>query len=306
MDDDNENCNERESHSSEMNSATHAGQSSNIKTVKPALVQGVGTPNKVRFQLPGEAELLEEVDSLLEGLGPRFTDWWGYDPVPVDADLLPAVIPGFRRPFRLLPYGVKSNLTNDELTTLKRLARPLPCHFALGRNRKLQGVSAAIIKLWERCEIVKIAVKRGVQNTSNKIMAEEIKPTPALFGAMWVIHVTAVNYNFQSMLPVKLFRVLNSKDVTVTFDGNEFPSESPNPSPIMEVNKTRINCHVRVQRNQRGRSSFLHELSSIGRDIILHMQGPGFEPRAPHLFTLKGEILATRLLDQKETRGREE
>ncbi|GAU50586.1 hypothetical protein TSUD_283180 [Trifolium subterraneum] len=212
MDDDNENCNERESHSSEMNSATHAGQSSNIKTVKPALVQGVGTPNKVRFQLPGEAELLEEVDSLLEGLGPRFTDWWGYDPVPVDADLLPAVIPGFRRPFRLLPYGVKSNLTNDELTTLKRLARPLPCHFAL-------GVSAAIIKLWERCEIVKIAVKRGVQNTSNKIMAEEIKPTPALFGAMWVIHVTAVNYNFQSMLPVKLFRVLNSKDVTVTFDG---------------------------------------------------------------------------------------
>ncbi|CAJ2665531.1 unnamed protein product [Trifolium pratense] len=175
MDDDNENCNERESHSSEMNSATHAGQSSNIKTVRPALVQGVGTPNKVRFQLPGEAELLEEVDSLLEGLGPRFTDWWGYDPVPVDADLLPAVIPGFRQPFRLLPYGVKSNLTDDELTTLKRLGRPLPCHFALGRNRKLQGLAAAIIKLWERCEIVKIAVKRGVQNTSNKIMAEEIK-----------------------------------------------------------------------------------------------------------------------------------
>jgi hypothetical protein len=44
-----------------------------------------------------------------------------------------------------------------------------------GRNRKLQGVAAAIIKLWERCEIVKIAVKRGVQNTSNKLMAGEIK-----------------------------------------------------------------------------------------------------------------------------------
>lgn len=175
MDSDDENIDERETHSSEMSSATHAGQSSNIKTVKPALVQGVGTPNRVRFQLPGEAELLEEVDSLLEGLGPRFTDWWGYDPVPVDADLLPAVIPGFRPPFRLLPYGVQSKLTDDEMTTLKRLGRHLPCHFALGRNRKLQGVAAAIIKFWERCEIVNIAVKRGVQNTSNKKMAEEIK-----------------------------------------------------------------------------------------------------------------------------------
>ncbi|CAL5185784.1 unnamed protein product [Lathyrus oleraceus] len=175
MDGDDKNSVERESHLSDMNSTTHAGQSSNIKTIKSALVQGVGAPNKVRFQLPGEAELLEEVDSLLEGLGPRFTDWWGFDPVPVDADLLPAVIPGFRHPFRLLPYGVKSNLTDDELTTLKRLGRPLPCHFALGRNRKLQGVAAAIIKLWERCEIVKIAVKRGVQNTSNKIMAAELK-----------------------------------------------------------------------------------------------------------------------------------
>ncbi|CAK8533671.1 unnamed protein product [Lathyrus sativus] len=175
MNGDDKNGDERESHLSDMNSTTHTGQSSNIKTVKSALVQGVGAPNKVRFQLPREAELLEEVDSLLEGLGPRFTDWWGFDPVPVDADLLPAVIPGFRRPFRLLPYGVKSNLTDDELTTLKRLGRPLPCHFALGRNRKHQGLAAAIIKLWERCEIVKIAVKRGVQNTSNKIMAAELK-----------------------------------------------------------------------------------------------------------------------------------
>ncbi|XP_039690846.1 CRM-domain containing factor CFM2, chloroplastic isoform X2 [Medicago truncatula] len=175
MDSDDESIDERKTHSSEMSSATHAGQSSNIKTVKPALVQGVGTPNRVRFQLPGEAELLEEVDSLLEGLGPRFTDWWGYDPVPVDADLLPAVIPGFRPPFRLLPYGVQSKLTDDEMTTLKRLGRTLPCHFALGRNWKLQGVAAAIIKFWERCEIVNIAVKRGVQNTSNRKMAEEIK-----------------------------------------------------------------------------------------------------------------------------------
>ncbi|KAJ1381076.1 YhbY-like superfamily [Sesbania bispinosa] len=177
MENDDKNCVERESPLSETNSATYAGQSSNFKTGKPALIQGVGTPNKVRFQLPGEADLAEDADSLLVGLGPRFTDWWGYDPLPVDADLLPAVIPGYRKPFRLLPYGVKSKLTDDEMTTLRRLGRPLPSHFALGRNKKLQGLAAAIIKLWERCEIVKIAVKRGVQNTNSEMMAEEIKAT---------------------------------------------------------------------------------------------------------------------------------
>lgn len=109
-----------------------SGPSSTNKIVQRNLVQGVGYPHRVRFQLPGEAQLTEEVDHWLDGLGPRFTDWWGYDPLPVDADLLPAVIPGYRRPFRLLPYGIKSTLTNDEMTTLKRLGRPLPCHFALG------------------------------------------------------------------------------------------------------------------------------------------------------------------------------
>ncbi|KAL1538610.1 CRM-domain containing factor CFM2, chloroplastic [Salvia divinorum] len=141
----------------------------------PPLIQGVGSPNTVRFQLSGEAQIAEEADALLEGLGPRFKDWWGHDPLPVDADLLPAVIPGYRRPFRLLPYGVKPKLTNDEMTTLRRLGRHLPIHFALGRNRKLQGLAAAILKLWEKCEIAKIAIKRGVQNTSSELMAEEIK-----------------------------------------------------------------------------------------------------------------------------------
>lgn len=103
----------------------------NVKT-QPNLIQGVGLSNRVRFQLPGESQLAEEADRLLDGLGPRFTDWWGYDPLPVDADLLPAVVPGYRRPFRLLPYGVKPKLTDDEMTTLRRLGRPLPCHFALG------------------------------------------------------------------------------------------------------------------------------------------------------------------------------
>ncbi|KAF1879426.1 hypothetical protein Lal_00005892 [Lupinus albus] len=174
-DGDDQNSDTRESHSSEMNSVTYAEQSSNFNTAKPALIEGVGSPNKVRFQLPGEAELAEDADRLLVGLGPRFTDWWGYDPLPIDADLLPAVIPGYRKPFRLLPYGVSSKLTDDEMTTMRRLARPLPCHFALGRNRKHQGLAAAIIKLWERCEIAKIAIKRGVQNTNSELMAEELK-----------------------------------------------------------------------------------------------------------------------------------
>ncbi|KAJ8775041.1 hypothetical protein K2173_020045 [Erythroxylum novogranatense] len=145
------------------------------KMAHPTLIQGVGSPNIARFQLPGEAQLAEEADHLLDGLGPRFTEWWGYDPLPVDADLLPAIVPGYRRPFRLLPYGISPTLTNDEMTTLKRLGQPLPCHFALGRNRKLQGLAAAIVKLWEKCEIAKIAIKRGVQNTNGRLMAEELK-----------------------------------------------------------------------------------------------------------------------------------
>lgn len=161
--------------SSGMHVVESAGCPLSNRTSQPPLIQGVGSPNRVRFQLPGEAQLAEESDHLLEGLGPRFTDWWGYDPLPVDADLLPAVIPGYRRPFRLLPYGVKPKLTNDEMTTLKRLGRPLPCHFTLSRNRKLQGLAASIVKLWEKCEIAKIAVKRGVQNTNSELMAEELK-----------------------------------------------------------------------------------------------------------------------------------
>ncbi|XP_071703311.1 CRM-domain containing factor CFM2, chloroplastic [Rutidosis leptorrhynchoides] len=149
--------------------------SEQTKTAQPPLIQGVGSRTRVRFQLPGEAQLADEADQLLHGLGPRFTDWYGYDPLPVDADLLPAVVPGYRKPFRLLPFGVQPKLTNDEMTILRRLGRPLPCHFALGRNRKHQGLASAILKLWEKCEIAKIAVKRGVQNTNSELMAEEIK-----------------------------------------------------------------------------------------------------------------------------------
>lgn len=157
----------------EANSAT--GPSPTNEGAQPALIQGVGLANRFRFQLPGEAQLAEEANRLLEGLGPRFTDWWGYEPQPVDGDLLPAIVPGYRRPFRLLPYGLQPKLTDDEMTTIRRLGRPLPCHFALGRNRNLQGLAASIVKLWEKCEIAKVAVKRGFQNTNSGLMAEELK-----------------------------------------------------------------------------------------------------------------------------------
>ncbi|XP_071901813.1 CRM-domain containing factor CFM3, chloroplastic/mitochondrial-like [Coffea arabica] len=116
-----------------------------------------------------------EYNSLLDGLGPRFEDWWGTGVHPVDADLLPQTIPGYKTPFRLIPVGMRSHLTNAEMTNLRKLAKSLPCHFALGRNRNHQGLAAAIIKLWEKSLIVKIAVKRGIQNTNNKLMADELK-----------------------------------------------------------------------------------------------------------------------------------
>lgn len=116
-----------------------------------------------------------EYNRLLDGLGPRFVEWWGTGLLPVDADLLPQKVPGYKTPFRLLPTGMRSRLTNAEMTNLRKLAKSLPCHFALGRNRNHQGLASAIIKLWEKSLVAKIAVKRGIQNTNNKLMAEEIK-----------------------------------------------------------------------------------------------------------------------------------
>lgn len=73
-----------------------------------------------------------EFNSLLDELGPRFTEWWGTGILPVDADLLPPKIPDYKTPFRLLPTGMRSRLTNAEMTNLRKLAKSLPCHFALG------------------------------------------------------------------------------------------------------------------------------------------------------------------------------
>lgn len=73
-----------------------------------------------------------EADRLLSGLGPRYVDWWRPKPLPVDADLLPEVVPGFKPPFRLCPPKASSKLKDDELTYLRNLSRPLPTHFVLG------------------------------------------------------------------------------------------------------------------------------------------------------------------------------
>ncbi|KAG8481056.1 hypothetical protein CXB51_025765 [Gossypium anomalum] len=127
-----------------------------------------------REPLP-EIKYEDEVDKLLEGLGPRYADWLGCDPLPVDADLLPGIVPRYQPPFRVLPYGVRSSLGVKEATSLRRLARVLPPHFFLGRSRQLQGLALAMTKLWEKSSIAKIALKRGVQLTTSERMAEDLK-----------------------------------------------------------------------------------------------------------------------------------
>ncbi|XP_044486221.1 CRM-domain containing factor CFM3A, chloroplastic/mitochondrial-like isoform X2 [Mangifera indica] len=117
----------------------------------------------------------DKIDNLLDGLGPRFMDWQGCEPYPVDADTLRGMVTDYQPPFRVLPYGVRSTLARKEATNLKRLARVLPPHFAIGRSRQLQGLAVAMIKLWEKSSIAKIALKHGVQLTTSERMAENIK-----------------------------------------------------------------------------------------------------------------------------------
>jgi len=84
------------------------------------------------FSLELEATQAFDIDAFLDQLGPRYKDWSGRSPIPVDADLLPGVVPGYKPPFRLLPYKIKSTLRDKEMTALRRLARQTAPHFALG------------------------------------------------------------------------------------------------------------------------------------------------------------------------------
>ncbi|KAI3944177.1 hypothetical protein MKW98_016407 [Papaver atlanticum] len=148
------------------------GVNDSVGIIKDTVTNSVKTTEN-----SSEKELMDlsELNCLLDELGPRFTDWSGRDPIPVDADLLPSVVPGYTTPFRLLPHSMRHCLTNKQMTYFRRLARTVPPHFALGRNRELQGLATAMVKLWEKSAIAKIAIKRGVENTRNERMAEEIK-----------------------------------------------------------------------------------------------------------------------------------
>ncbi|CAN1774159.1 CRM-domain containing factor CFM3, chloroplastic/mitochondrial [Linum perenne] len=169
---------------------------------------------------------LSELNYLLDSLGRRFKDWGGCEPSPVDADLLPAVVPGYKPPLRLLPYGVKHCLRDKETTKFRRLARMTPPHFALGRSRDLQGLAKAIVKLWEQSAIAKIAIKRGVENTRNERMAEELK---RLTGG------TLLSRN---------------KEFIVFYRGNDFL-----PPAVMETLKERqkLNLHQHVEEEEQVR-----------------------------------------------------
>lgn len=105
------------------------GQSFGVKSLNEATER----PRNGFSNLSGaEIRDLSELNMLLDEVGPRFKDWSGREPLPVDADMLPAVVPGYRPPFRRLPYGAKLNLKNKEMTYLRRTARIMPPHFALG------------------------------------------------------------------------------------------------------------------------------------------------------------------------------
>ncbi|KAE8652461.1 hypothetical protein Csa_013277 [Cucumis sativus] len=154
----------------DVSSATTSTSDNVAASVPEKTMMPIGPP----MSNEGLSEEEAEYNQLLDGLGPRFVEWWGTGVLPVDADQLPPSIPGYKTPFRLLPTGMRSRLTNAEMTQMRKLAKSLPCHFALGRNRNHQGLAVAILKLWEKSLVVKIAVKRGIQNTNNKLMAEEI------------------------------------------------------------------------------------------------------------------------------------
>ncbi|KAJ7530157.1 hypothetical protein O6H91_15G082200 [Diphasiastrum complanatum] len=122
-----------------------------------------------------ESKFDEELDAFMDGLGPRVEGWTREKPVPIDGDLLPAADPNFRTPLRQLQYGHRERIGNTTLTTLRRLFQPLPPQFVVGRDKGLEGLAGAIVKLWERSEMVKICVKRGVSNMKKEMIAEELK-----------------------------------------------------------------------------------------------------------------------------------
>ncbi|KAL7095970.1 hypothetical protein ACP275_10G056200 [Erythranthe tilingii] len=185
--------------------------------VKKRPEESSGTFDSDYFNNLSEEEQMDlsEMNLLLDELGPRFIDWSGRDPLPVDADLLPPVVPGYKTPFRLLPHGVRQPLRDKQMTYIRRTARTMPPHFVLGRNRELQGLAVAMVKLWEKSSIAKIAIKRGVLNTSNERMAEELK---RLTGGTLVSRNKEfiVFYRGNDFLPPGISSALTEKENSIT------------------------------------------------------------------------------------------
>ncbi|WJX61513.1 hypothetical protein P8452_46597 [Trifolium repens] len=112
-----------------------------------------------------------EFDWMLDDFSPWFVKWWGTGVLPIDADLLPPAVPNYRTSARLLSAQMHPRLTNDEHTKMLKLAKAHQTHL----SKNLQGLANAILKLWEKSLVAKIAVKLGVQNTNNELMALELK-----------------------------------------------------------------------------------------------------------------------------------
>lgn len=63
------------------------------------------------------------MDKPLEGLGPRYIDWLGCDPLPVDADLLPGFVPGYQTTIQntsIWCKRLKATHVSREATNLRR------------------------------------------------------------------------------------------------------------------------------------------------------------------------------------------
>ncbi|XP_062192068.1 chloroplastic group IIA intron splicing facilitator CRS1, chloroplastic isoform X2 [Phragmites australis] len=123
-----------------------------------------------------------EVNRLLDSLGPRFVDWWWNTPLPVDADLLPEFVPGFKTPFRQCPPGVRPTLADEELTYLRKLARPLPTHFAL--VQRLTGGTVILrnkdfIILYRGKDFLPGGVARTVIQREAQVHDEQVKEEEA-------------------------------------------------------------------------------------------------------------------------------
>lgn len=110
-----------------------SSQSISVKHASRAAASSEADASNCSRNISNEEEMsLHELNCLLDELGPRFIDWSGREPLPVDADLLPDIVPGYKPPFRLLPHGTRQALKDREMTYLRRTARTLPPHFALG------------------------------------------------------------------------------------------------------------------------------------------------------------------------------